>query len=127
MTWVHHLLSSRTKLYCFFGEPEVEIKLGQGFGYKIRHRKLTIAATSRFDFWYKLEGLDMEWENFVPLFFPEPESDNAHDLSHLSTFGWKPQAALDKSGIGFIHFGRERYIVSDGEAGGKVVQHLWRK
>src|SRR5436190_1833316 len=72
------------ELYLFFGESEAEIKLGQGFGYKIRHRKLSIAATSRFDFWYKVEGLDMEWENFVPLFFPEPQSDNTHDLSRLS-------------------------------------------
>ena len=113
--------------YLFFGAPESVIRLGQGFGYQIPHRRITIEATSRFDFWYKLEGLDMDWEKFMPLFFLEPEPDNERDLSLQSTFGWKAQAALERSGIGFIHFGRERYIVSSKEAGEKVVQDLWKK
>jgi hypothetical protein len=114
-------------LYHFFGEPESIHAEGQGFGHKILHYKLSVRTTSQFDFWYKLDGLDMEWEKFVPLFFPEPESNDPRDLSRLSTFGWKSQAALKNSGIGFVHFGRERYIVSGGEAAQKVAQYLWKK
>jgi hypothetical protein len=113
-------------LYLFFGEPESDIKMGQGFGYRISHRKLTVNATSHYDFWYKIEGLEMSWEKFEPLFFPEPQAGNMRDLSLQTTFGWKPQAVLERSGIGFIHFGRTRYVVSTREAAEKVVKSLWK-
>ena len=56
-------------LYHFFGEPDTTIKYGQGFGYKIPHRKLTNASKFEFRFLYKVDGLDMEWESFEPVFF----------------------------------------------------------
>jgi hypothetical protein len=114
-------------LYYFFGEPDAKIKYGRGFGYKIPHLQLTNTSKMQFRFWYKVDGLDMEWELFVPVFFSEFETDDAKDLVCQSTFGWKPQVALGNSGIGIMHLGTERYMISSKDAAENVAKYLWRK
>lgn len=70
----------------------------------ILHSKMTISL--------KVDGLGMEWDSFVPVFFFHPETRDAKDLACQSTFGWKSHAALSNSGIGIMHLGTKRYMVS---------------
>ena len=113
--------------YRYFGEPDTTLKFGRGFGYSIPHRKLTDGAKASSKFWYKLDGLNMDWECFEPLFFLDQEPNNGQDLASFCTFGWKPQAALKSLGIGFVHLGIECYIVSGRESAEKVVKEMWKE
>jgi hypothetical protein len=114
-------------LYHYFGEPGAMIKYGNGFGYQIPHLKLTDASKEQFKFFYKVDGLLMKWEAFVPAFFSDAGADDYKDLTCRSTFGWKPHAALGDSGIGIIHMGTRRYMVSRKNAAEKVAQYLWKE
>lgn len=64
----------------------------------------------------------MEWESFVPSFFPPRKEDAPPDLATLNTFGWRTQATLKDQGIGFILAGYERYMIKGKEVAEECVE-----
>lgn len=114
-----------TGTWYLFGEPDNEVRYGQGFGYRIPHFVPSEAVKAKFYFFYNynVEGLTMDWNKFEPVFSDLPEEEN--DLSFLSTFGWKEQAKLGEQGIGIIHKGHTRYMVTSKDVAQAVVASLW--
>jgi hypothetical protein len=53
-------------------------------------------------FYYKIDGLEMEWQRFVPALFPPTDGTNDLDSAILNTLGWQPQAELIAQNIGFL-------------------------
>lgn len=118
------ILSSQ--VYFSFGCPPTKIRNGRGFGYSIRHLVLTAASKMKYKFYFKLDGMEMEWNEFEPVFFEEAENSHPRDLALISTLGWKQQAALGTVGIGFVHKGYTRYAVSGLKAATDCTESLWR-
>jgi hypothetical protein len=111
-------------LYLQFGEPPVEEKYGSD---RIRHWKLTNKGRQEFKFYFKFIGLNMEWQQFFPSFFPPTDPDVGEDnLAILNTIGWKGQSELDAQGIGFITKGSCRYAVMTENGARDCVEYLWR-
>ena len=67
----------------------------------------------------------MEWQAFVPSFFPPKQEPAPPDLASLNKFGWRAQAALKSQGIGFIHVGLERHMVKGKDVAEKCVAKFW--
>jgi len=102
------------------------VKYGQGFGEKIAHLALTGAAKAESKYYYRVEGLDMKWKQFQPVSFPEkPGRPGYKDLCSLPTIGWKEQGELGEEGIGFVHKGTTRYMVSGRTAAKYCCEMLW--
>jgi len=112
-------------MYNVLGAPRVEEALGRGFGHRIPHRVLHPEAKVSYRFFYKIIGVEMEWKEFVPVFFQDNPDAEHHDLALMCTFGWKPQAALLEDGIGFVRKGHKRYVVSGQPAAEGCVKALW--
>ena len=112
-------------MYNILGNPTTELAHGQGFGYRIPYLVLTPEAKAAFKFFYKIAGMQMDWKEFTPIFFQDNLQADPNDLALLCTFGWKPQAALSDDGMGFVHRGYKRYIVSGQAAAEDCVKDLW--
>lgn len=118
------ILSSQ--IYFSFGCPSTQIRNGRGFGYSIPHLVLTRDSRTKYKFYFKLDGMEMEWKEFEPVFFEQAENPDPNDLALISTFGWKQQAALGAMGIGFVHKGYTRFAVSGLKAAADCTESLWR-
>jgi hypothetical protein len=112
-------------MYNILGNPKTDIAHGRGFGNQIPHLVLTQEAKAAFRFFYKIAGMQMEWKEFTPVFFQDNPEADPKDLALLCTFGWKHQAALSDDGMGFIHKGYKRYVVSGKAVAEGCVKDLW--
>jgi hypothetical protein len=110
-------------LYKELGQPECEIKGGRGFGYEIPHLVMTTEAKQESRFWWKLDGVEMKWIEFAPIFFRE--TDKANDLASLPTLGWKTQALLGGEKMMFLQKGYRRFVAASKRAAQKVVEELY--
>ena len=108
-------------MYLLAGEPNTELANGNGFNCIIHHHKL---HDDDIQFNYKVHGLEMEWQLFKPIFLAPPDPNAINDLANLSTWGWKPQAALLSQNIGVMSVGKEKFIVKSAEAGVDVMKRL---
>jgi hypothetical protein len=106
-------------MYLLSGEPSAQQASGNGFNCVIQHLKL---KNKDLQFSYKVHGLDMEWQQFEPIFLAAPNAEATNDLANLSTWGWKPQAALANQNIGVVGVGIEKFIVGSAEAGVDVMR-----
>ena len=110
----------------FFGCPPTEARYGRGFTNVIPHLVLTPEAKEEYKFYYKFDGLRMEWKEFIPIFFQAGDDLDPKDLSLMCTLGWKAQADLGDKGIGFIQKGYTRYVVSGLNAAKDCSEELWK-
>ena len=53
------------------------------------------------------------------------DGEGGKNLACWTTFGWKPQADLANADIGFVHVGRDRFIVPESDAAKRVIEVLW--
>ncbi len=96
-----HIVLSH-EIYLLMGEPWTEPMSGNGFGGKIQMKRLTLESKATYHFFYKIAGIEMDWQCFIPHFFPENADFQARDLSLLNTYGWMEQADLAEQNIGFV-------------------------
>jgi len=117
---------SSPDLYFLFNAPETILREGRGFGYRIAHRVLTKEANALNKWYFKFLGIDMPWKEFTPVFFLENDNADEMDLSRLTTFGWKPAAALGEDGVGFLTKGYHRYAAASKKAATGCVEKIFQ-
>ena len=120
-----HIVLSH-EIYLLMGEPWIEPMSGNGFGGKIQMKRLTLESKATYRFFYKIAGMEMDWQLFIPRFFPESADFQAGDLSLLNTYGWMEQVDLAEQNIRFVHIGHNRYAVNGVDVAKECAGELWK-
>lgn len=120
-----HIVLSH-EIYLLMGEPWIEPMSGNVFGGKIQMKRLTLESKTICRFFYKIAGMEMDWQSFIPRFFPECANFQARDLSLLNIHGWMEQIDLAEQNIGFIHIGHNRCAMNDVDVAKKCTGELWK-
>lgn len=113
------------RLYLELGEQKVDVRYGRGFGYRVPHHVLCEEARADNKFFWRVEGVQMDWVEFNPISFCEGTGFAPTDLALMPTFGWRGQAVVGESGIVFIHKGYKKLLAKAEAAAHSVISNMY--